>query len=150
MPLSGHLNFQEEGAAARLFVPDGYTLNQNKEAGSVIIYPNGTKIKRNQKPLVTFGRQWEEKVSEKTIQISITARSYSETAEPFGIKYHTQEVGTSGTKRFNAGKDFKIFAFEYSVPKLVEGKNDILLIESDFDKDNLGIEIKSISVTVVE
>lgn len=70
---------------------------------------------------------FEQAASGRMVRISLCVRSASGlNAAGFYAAYSTNEVGTSGWHRFEAGRRWQTFSFDYDVNQMVSGNGDFI------------------------
>jgi hypothetical protein len=74
---------------------------------------------------------FEASVSEQRVRVVVVARAAGQAEAPFAIAYSTAEVGNSRWRKFTASAAFAEFAFEWDVPRMVNGNGDYLGILPD-------------------
>lgn len=99
-------------------------------------------------PSVTISSEIEEKLSGKTIEVSISARaSAGATAAQLEAIYYTVGVGNSGPRTFPLGPDYSDVTFTYDVPTRVgEPGVDYLGVAPASPDANASIDVRSVQI----
>lgn len=97
------------------------------------------------------GDEWERFASGKKIRVSLTVKSADGHAVRYKVMYTTYDVGSSSWKESIAGKGFTTFSFDYTVPKLKDGKKDFVIVVFESTSENKkGIIIKRATLDVIK
>jgi hypothetical protein len=88
--------------------------------------------------------------SGKTVRVTVTARSASETPSPgFSVAYSTSDVGNSGWRNFPLTDKLTPYSFIYDVPTMKSGNGDYIGILPDPSGAGGAVEVSSITAEVV-